>query len=34
MSLADTPFKCPRCGKIFEDGQYLNFLNHQEKCKK
>lgn len=35
MSLADTPYRCYRCGKVFEEGQYLDYLNHLErkKCK-
>ena len=33
MTMADTPYRCYRCGKVFEDGQYLEYLNHLEKKK-
>ena len=33
MTMADTPYRCPRCGQVFEDGKYLDYLAHMEKKK-
>lgn len=32
--MADSPYRCNRCGKVFEEGKYVEFLKHREECKK
>lgn len=33
MMNADPPYKCEKCGRIFDSGKYLDFLNHKRSHK-
>lgn len=30
--MSSSPYKCDKCGKVFDPGEYLNYLNHRGTC--